>query len=52
MQILDFKLTDDEMKVLESFDRNWRACLPCITVDGKSVPRDRNHPYFPFNIPY
>lgn len=52
LQILNFKLTEEDMKVLESFDRNWRACLPAIMVDGKSVPRDRNHPHFPFNIPY
>jgi len=50
--LFDFELSEDDMKVVESFHRNWRACLPKVTVDGKDVPRDESHPFYPFGLPY
>lgn len=50
--VFDFQLSKEDLEVLESFNRNWRACLPQIQVDGKGVPRDRDHPDFPFDEPY
>ena len=40
------------MKTLESMDNDGRVCLPKIEVNGQLVPRDADHPYYPFNIPY
>ncbi|XP_060927138.1 LOW QUALITY PROTEIN: aldo-keto reductase family 1 member A1-A [Limanda limanda] len=47
LQVLDFSLTDDDMKQIESFDRKERFIVP--TLDGKSVWRDAEHPHFPFH---
>ena len=49
--VFNFQLTPDEMQTLEGLNRNWRACLPTVVVDGKEVPRDRDHPLYPF-VPY
>jgi len=50
--IFDFELTANDMKLVDSFHRGWRACLPTIIVDGKSVIRDAHHFLFPFGIHY
>ncbi|KAK3743904.1 hypothetical protein QZH41_008767 [Actinostola sp. cb2023] len=52
LEVFDFKLTDEEMSTIESFNMQWRAFIPMQMFDGKSVPRDLNHPHFPFGIPY
>uniref|UniRef100_A0A4W3I6V6 alcohol dehydrogenase (NADP(+)) n=1 Tax=Callorhinchus milii TaxID=7868 RepID=A0A4W3I6V6_CALMI len=52
IQVFDFTLTEDEIKIIGSLDRNWRYIVPLITVDGKSVPRDAAHPLYPFNDAY
>lgn len=53
MEVWHFNLTNDDMKQIESFNRNWRACLPLITLkDGTKGARDAKHPNFPFNIEY
>ena len=49
--VFNFQLTPDEMQVLEGLNRNWRACLPTVVIDGKEVPRDRDHLFYPF-VPY
>ena len=41
--------SDDDMKVIGGFHRNWRACIPAIKIDGKMVPRDGKHAYYPFH---
>jgi alcohol dehydrogenase (NADP+) len=51
-EVFDFQLSEKDMAEIQAFERNWRCCVPCITVDGQSVPRDAKHPLFPFNIEY
>jgi alcohol dehydrogenase (NADP+) len=50
--VFDFKLSDEDMAALIGLNNNWRACLPKIEVNGEMVPRDKDHPYYPFGIPY
>eukprot|EP00051_Salpingoeca_urceolata_P019488 m.285156 g.285156 ORF g.285156 m.285156 type:complete len:369 (+) comp19430_c6_seq9:3-1109(+) len=47
--VFDFKLTDEDIATIESFNRPWRACVPMVEVDGKPVERDAKHPLYPFN---
>ena len=49
--VFDFQLSPEDMQALDALNRKWRACLPTVVVDGKEVPRDLKHPYYPF-IPY
>lgn len=51
-EVFDFELSDDDIKVIESFNKPWRACIPMTEENGKKVPRDGHHPHFPFHIPY
>ncbi|XP_069794887.1 aldo-keto reductase family 1 member A1-B isoform X2 [Narcine bancroftii] len=52
LQVFDFVLTEDEMKMIASLDKNYRYIVPKIVVDNKSVFRDAQHPHYPFNDPY
>ncbi|XP_030061182.1 aldo-keto reductase family 1 member A1 isoform X2 [Microcaecilia unicolor] len=52
LQVFDFSLTEEQMKQMCSLNKKWRYIVPMITVQGKSVPRDAGHPYYPFNDPY
>uniref|UniRef100_A0A8C5QHR9 alcohol dehydrogenase (NADP(+)) n=1 Tax=Leptobrachium leishanense TaxID=445787 RepID=A0A8C5QHR9_9ANUR len=52
LQVSDFSLAEEEMKEIGALNRGWRYIIPLITVDGKSVPRDAGHPFYPFNNPY
>ncbi|KAI4820362.1 hypothetical protein KUCAC02_028346 [Chaenocephalus aceratus] len=52
LQVLDFSLSEDDMKLLESFNCNQRLIVPAVERDGKRVWRDAEHPHFPFNDPY
>ena len=38
---MDFN-SDDDMKVIGGFHRNWRACIPAIKIDGKMVQEMEN----------
>lgn len=52
IQVFDFALTEEDMKAIESLNIPWRACLPTKEVDGKKVPRDAEHPFYPFHEPF
>ncbi|XP_036377099.1 aldo-keto reductase family 1 member A1-B isoform X1 [Megalops cyprinoides] len=52
IQVFDFTLEEEEMKSVTALNRGWRYIVPTITVDGKPVPRDAGHPYYPFSDPY
>jgi alcohol dehydrogenase (NADP+) len=51
-EVFDFALSDKDMAELEAYERGWRCCVPCIAVNGVSVPRDAAHPLFPFHLEY
>ena len=50
--VFDFKLTAEDISIVETFNNGWRACLPQIEINGKLVPRDKDHPYYPFSEPF
>eukprot|EP00045_Choanoeca_perplexa_P005739 m.48121 g.48121 ORF g.48121 m.48121 type:complete len:334 (-) comp13269_c0_seq1:86-1087(-) len=50
--VFDFELSAEDMATVASFERGWRACIPTKEVDGKVVPRDGAHKYFPFHEEY
>ncbi|XP_048457809.1 aldo-keto reductase family 1 member A1-B isoform X2 [Rhincodon typus] len=52
LQVFDFTLTEDDMKRIGTLNRNWRYIVPKIKVDNEFVPRDAQHPHYPFNDPY
>ncbi|XP_022072493.1 aldo-keto reductase family 1 member A1-B isoform X1 [Acanthochromis polyacanthus] len=52
LQVFDFTLEADEMKSITALNRGWRYIVPMIEVEGKRVPRDATHPFYPFNDPY
>ncbi|XP_078417160.1 aldo-keto reductase family 1 member A1-B isoform X2 [Cetorhinus maximus] len=52
LQVFDFTLTEEEMKRIGTLSRNWRYIVPKIKIDDKFVPRDAQHPNYPFNDPY
>ncbi|OQR75290.1 aldo-keto reductase family 1 member B10 isoform 2 [Tropilaelaps mercedesae] len=43
LDIFDFKLSPEDIKRLEGFDQGYRFC---------GVPHLKEHPYYPFNIPF
>jgi len=45
----EFKLSEEDMKTIDGFNKPWRACLPKIVVDGNEVPRDAHHKHYPFS---
>ncbi|EDO26953.1 predicted protein [Nematostella vectensis] len=52
-QVFDFELSAEDMATIEGLNRDWRACLPMKKLaDGTMVPRDGEHPHYPFNIPF
>jgi len=51
-QLLDFELSEDDMAVMHSFNRNHRLIIPMKEENGKMVFRDGGHPHFPFHIEY
>ncbi|XP_029999868.1 aldo-keto reductase family 1 member A1-A isoform X2 [Sphaeramia orbicularis] len=52
LQVFDFSLSDNDMILIESFNRNERFIVPAVERDGKKVWRDAEHPYFPFHDAY
>ncbi|KAE8292253.1 Alcohol dehydrogenase [NADP(+)] A [Larimichthys crocea] len=52
LQVFDFSLSEDDMKLIGSFSRNERFIVPAVERDGKRVWRDAEHPHFPFHDPY
>lgn len=51
IEVFDFKLSDEDMRLIESFNKNKRLIIPTIEKNGK-VWRDANHQHFPFHDPY
>jgi alcohol dehydrogenase (NADP+) len=49
IDVFDFELSKDDIATLESFNCNWRACIPRNVVNGKEVYRDKGHPNYPFD---
>ncbi|RDD36828.1 Alcohol dehydrogenase [NADP(+)] [Trichoplax sp. H2] len=52
LQVTDFQLTSDDMDRLMKIPTKFRYCEPKITVNGESVVRDAENPYFPFHEPF
>lgn len=53
LEIIDFELSADDMKVIDGFNRDCRLVVPMVTdEDGKRVFRDRDAPDFPFLIEF
>lgn len=52
LQVFDFSLSDNDMILIESFNRNERFIVPAVERDGKKVWRDAEHPHFPFHDVY
>lgn len=52
IQVFDFSLQAEEMDSITALDRGWRYIVPMKEVEGKRVPRDAEHPHYPFNDPY
>ncbi|XP_051954324.1 aldo-keto reductase family 1 member A1-A isoform X1 [Xyrauchen texanus] len=50
--VFDFKLSEDDMQQIESFNSNERLIIPTIEKAGKKVWRDAHHPLFPFHDLY
>jgi len=48
IDVFDFKLKDQHMRYIESFNNGWRACLPVTKTSTGVVIRDLQHPEFPF----
>lgn len=52
LQVFDFSLSEGDLKLIESLNRNERFIVPAVVRDGKREWRDAAHPHFPFNDPY
>ena len=52
IQVFDFTFTPEEMKQLDSLNKNWLYIVPLLKVGGKRVPGDRGYPLYPFSGPY
>ena len=46
MQVFDFELSADEMKLIESFNIPFRACIPMIEVSQGQDLGGQNGPSF------
>uniref|UniRef100_A0A8C6PUD5 alcohol dehydrogenase (NADP(+)) n=1 Tax=Nothobranchius furzeri TaxID=105023 RepID=A0A8C6PUD5_NOTFU len=52
LAVFDFSLSQEDMELIDSLNRNMRFVVPTTEKDGKKVFRDAHHPHFPFNDPY
>jgi len=53
LEIFDFNLSAEDIKVINKFNRNYRGGVPSVKNErGESVPRDGAHPEFPFHEPF
>ncbi|XP_017269281.1 aldo-keto reductase family 1 member A1-A [Kryptolebias marmoratus] len=52
LNVFDFSLSQEDMKLIDSLNRNMRFIAPTVERDGKRVWRDAEHPHFPFSDPY
>ncbi|XP_008417016.1 aldo-keto reductase family 1 member A1-A isoform X2 [Poecilia reticulata] len=52
LRVFDFSLSPEDMRLIDSFNRNTRFIIPTVEKDGKKVWRDGKHPHFPFHDPY
>ncbi|XP_077981649.1 aldo-keto reductase family 1 member A1-A-like [Glandiceps talaboti] len=50
-ELFDFKLSESEMKTVEGLDRgpHGRVLNPMLEINGKVIPRDGQHQYYPFH---
>lgn len=48
--VANFKLSEEDIAAVMAFNRNWHSCVPRVDVNGKAVPRDKEHPEFPFGV--
>ena len=51
LEIFDFNLNEDEMKIIKSFDKGRFGRLFAVKKDG-GLFWDKAHPHFPFNIAF
>ncbi|XP_049618262.1 aldo-keto reductase family 1 member A1-A isoform X2 [Syngnathus scovelli] len=52
LQLFDFALSEEHMKLMDALNRSQRFIAPSVKKDGKTLWRDAEHPHFPFNDPY
>ncbi|XP_029960963.1 aldo-keto reductase family 1 member A1-A isoform X2 [Salarias fasciatus] len=52
LEVFDFSLSQEDMKLIESINCNERLIVPTVERDGKKVWRDAGHPHFPFHDAY
>jgi len=52
IDVFDFEITEEDMLAIDAVNEDKRIGVPEVEVDGKMVPRDAQHPHYPFNIPY
>ncbi|XP_018613890.1 aldo-keto reductase family 1 member A1-A [Scleropages formosus] len=52
IQVFDFELSDEDMKLIGSLNRNARLIIPTVEINGHKTWRDADHPHFPFHDSY
>lgn len=52
LQVFDFSLSEEDMSLINSFNRNERFIVPTVEKGGARVWRDAEHTHFPFHDSY
>lgn len=52
LQVFDYSLSEKDMSLINSFNRNKRFIVPRVEREGRRVWRDAEHPHFPFHDLY